>query len=281
LLFTAPAIVAVVLVIGYPLAWAANLSFLSADALAPRGTPEYVGLDNYAAMLGSRDFRAAILQTLGFVVSTLALELLIGFPVALLLNRKLRGIGLFRLIVALPLLIAPSVAGLLFRFLFADQYGAVNHLLSLVGIEGPLWGANPWAARTAILIANLWLATPFVVLVLLAGMASLPEEPFEAARVDGARSWQLFRFIMLPLLRPAILVILVVRVTDAFRVFDLVYILTGGGPGNFTDVASTFIYREAFVRVEFPQAAAASFMLVALVAALSVALFRLLRYRHG
>ena len=281
LLFTAPAIVAVVLVIGYPLAWAANLSLLSEDALAPRGHPHYVGLDNYAAMLGSRDFREAILQTVGFVATTLTLELLIGFPIALLLNRKLRGIGAFRLIVALPLLIAPSVAGLLFRFLFADQYGAINHLLSLVGVEGPLWAANPWAARASILIGNLWLATPFTILVLLAGMASLPEEPFEAARVDGARPWQLIRYIMLPLLRPALLVILVVRLTDAFRIFDLVYILTGGGPGNFTDVASTFIYREAFVRVDFPQAAAAAFLLVALVAALSLVLFRLLRRRDA
>lgn len=279
LLFTAPAILAVAVVIGYPLLWAANLSFLSADAIAPRGNPHYVGLDNYLEMLGSRDFRAAMLLTCGFVATTLTLELLIGFPIALLLNRRLPGIGLFKLIVALPLLMAPSVAGLMFRFLFADQYGAINHVLSLVGIEGPLWMADPWFARAAILIANLWLATPFVVLVLLAGMASLPEEPFEAARVDGARGWQLIRYVMLPLLRPAILVILVVRLTDAFRIFDLVYILTGGGPGNFTDVASTFIYRETFVRVHFPQAAAAALILVAVVGFLSLVLFRLLRTR--
>jgi multiple sugar transport system permease protein len=279
MLFTLPAIVAVAVVIGYPLLWAANLSLLSADALAPRGDPHYVGLDNYAQMLGTRDFREAMLLTSGFVVTTLTLELVIGFPIALLLNRRLPGMGIFKLIVALPLLMAPSVAGLLFRFLFADQYGAINHLLSLVGIEGPLWVASPWAARAAILIANLWLATPFVVLVLLAGMASLPEEPFEAARVDGARGWQLIRYVMLPLLRPAILVILVVRLTDAFRIFDLVYILTGGGPGNFTDVASTFIYRETFVRLHFPQAAAASLLLVGFVALLSLMLFRLLRAR--
>ena len=277
LLFTAPAIVVVAVVIGLPLLWAANLSLLSADALAPRGDPHYVGLDNYVAMLATRDFREAMIQTTGFVATTLTLELLIGFPIALLLNRTLPGIGIFKVIVALPLLLAPSVAGLLFRFLFADQYGAINHVLSLVGIEGPLWVANPWAARAAILIANLWLATPFVVLVLLAGLASLPADPFEAARVDGARGWQLVRYITLPLLRPAILVILVVRLTDAFRIFDLVYILTGGGPGNFTDVASTFIYRETFVRVHFPQAAAASFLLVGFVALLSTILFRLLR----
>jgi multiple sugar transport system permease protein len=279
LAFTLPAIVTVALVIGYPLLWALNLSLLSEDAIAPRGDPRYVGLDNFAAMLGSSDFQGAMLQTCGFVATTLTLELLIGFPIALLLNRRLRGMGVFKLIVALPLLMAPSVGGLLFRFLFADQYGAINHVLSIVGIEGPLWVADPWAARAAILIANLWLATPFVILVLLAGMASLPEEPFEAARVDGARGWQLVRYILLPLLRPAILVILVVRLTDAFRIFDLVYILTGGGPGDFTQVASTFIYRETFVRVHFPQAAAASFLLVGFVALLSLLLFRLLRTR--
>jgi multiple sugar transport system permease protein len=280
LLFTLPAIITVALVIGYPLLWAANLSFQSEDAIAPQGDPHYVGLDNYAAMLGSSDFRAAMFQTGGFVITTISLELLIGFPIALLLSRRLRGIGIFKLIVTLPLLMAPSVAGLLFRFLFADQYGAINHLLSMVGIEGPLWVADPWAARAAILIANLWLATPFVILVLLAGMASLPEEPFEAARVDGATGRQLLRYIMLPLLRPAILVILVVRLTDAFRIFDLVYILTGGGPGDFTQVASTFIYRETFVRLHFPQAAAASFLLVGLVVLLSVLLFRVLRTRQ-
>lgn len=266
-------------VIGFPLLWAANLSLLSADALAPRGEPQYVGLDNYAAMLGSTDFRSAMLQTVGFVATTLMLELAIGFPMALLLNRALRGVVVFKLIVALPLLVAPSVAGLIFRFIYADQYGAVNHLLSLVGINGPLWIADPWAARAAILFANLWLATPFVVLVLLAGMASLPTEPLEAARVDGASSYRVIRHVMLPLLRPAILVIIVVRLTDAFRVFDLVYILTGSGPGNFTDVASTFIYRETFVRAHFPTAAAASFVLIAVVAGLSLFAFRMLRTR--
>lgn len=279
MLFTLPAIVCVAAIIGLPLLWAANLSLLSADALAPIGAPHYVGLDNYAAMLGSGDFRSAMFQTLGFVATTLTLELAIGLPIALLLNRTLRGIGIFKVIVALPLLVAPSVAGLMFRFLYADQYGAVNHLLSLAGIDGPLWIADPWAARAAILFANLWLATPFVVLVLLAGMASLPKEPLEAARVDGASSYRVVRHVMLPLLRPAILVIIVVRLTDAFRVFDLVYILTGSGPGNFTDVASTFIYRETFVRAHFTTAAAASFVLIAVVAGLSLFAFRMLRTR--
>jgi multiple sugar transport system permease protein len=276
-MFTLPAIAVVVMVVGYPLLWSANLSLQSPDVLGPQAHPHYVGLDNYAAVLGSGEFVSAMLQTLGFVVTTLTLELVIGFGVALLLNRTLRGLGIFKLIVSLPLLMAPSVAGVQFRFLFADQYGAINYLLSLVGIQGPLWMADPWAARLGILIANLWLATPFVILVLFAGMASLPQEPFEAARVDGANSLQTIRYIMLPLLRPAFLVVLVVRLTDAFRVFDLVYVLTGGGPGNFTDVASTYIYRETFTRADFPQGSAASFVLIAVVCALSYALFRILR----
>lgn len=277
LLFTLPAILAVILVVGYPLVWSANLSLQSPDALGPNAHPHYVGLDNYAAVLNSDEFVSAMIRTLGFVLTTLTLELVIGFGVALLLNRAMRGVSIFKLIVSLPLLMAPSVAGVQFRFLYADQYGAFNAILSVVGLSGPLWLADPWAARLGILIANLWLATPFVVLVLLAGMASLPQEPFEAARVDGATSRQMIRYIMLPLLRPAFLVILVVRLTDAFRVFDLVYVLTGGGPGNFTDVASTFIYRQTFTRADFPQGAAASFFLIGIVCLLSFALFRVLR----
>jgi multiple sugar transport system permease protein len=199
--------------------------------------------------------------------------------IALLLNQNMRGMGKFRLIFSLPLLMAPSVAGLQFRFLFEDQYGAINAILKSIGIDGPLWLVDVAAARAAILLSNLWLATPFVVLVLLAGMANLPDEPFEAARLDGAGPFQVFRHIMLPMLRPAILVILVIRLADAFRVFDLVYILTGGGPGHSTDVLSTYIYRETFVRADFAGGAAASFVLVAIVAVLSFLSLRLLRPR--
>jgi multiple sugar transport system permease protein len=278
-LFTLPAILVMVAIVAYPLLWTLNLSFRSLDLLKPNSTSRYVGLSNYSAVLGSSEFRNALLLTTAFVIVTIVLELALGLGIALMLNQKMRGMSRFRLIFSLPLLMAPSVAGLQFRFLFEDQYGAINAILHSIGINGPLWLVNVWAARGAILMSNLWLATPFVVLVLLAGMANLPSEPFEAARLDGAGPFQVLRHIMLPMLRPAILVILVIRLADAFRVFDLVYILTGGGPGNSTDVLSTYIYRETFVRANFAHGAAASFMLVAVVAALSFLCLRLLRPR--
>jgi multiple sugar transport system permease protein len=279
MLFTLPLMIVTAAVIAYPLLWTLNLSFRSLNLLKRNSKSHYVGLSNYREVLGSSEFRHAMITTVGFVVVMISLEFILGLAIALMLNQRLRGISTFRLIFCLPLLLAPSVAGLQFRFLFADQYGAINAILRHVGITGPQWLVSVWAARTAIVLSDLWLATPFVVLVLLAGMASLPSEPFEAARIDGARADQVLRYVMLPMLRPAILIILVIRLADGFRIFDLVYILTGGGPGTSTDVMSTYIYRETFVRAHFAQGAAASFILVAVVALISFVCLRLLRPR--
>lgn len=277
---TLPAAAVVAATAGYPLGWLFWASVLS-DAPLGAHQFKYVGLDNYTSVLTDVEFGSALVQTVGFVLTTVTLELAIGFPIALALHGKHRGVRFFRTIVSLPLLMAPSVAAVLFRFLYADQYGAINGWLSLLGLQGPLWLADPWGARAAILVANLWLATPFVVLVLLAAMAGLPEELFDAGRVDGASSYQLIRYITLPLLRPAFLLILVVRVTDAARIFDLVYILTGGGPGNFTDVLSTYIYRQAFTRGQLPSAAAASVILTVVVLGASALMFRSMRRKDA
>lgn len=249
--------------------------------LRPWLKPEFIGLSNYVKLLTSPTFTHILYQTFGFVVTTLTLELVIGFALALILNKGLRGTKLFRVIFSLPLMIAPVVAGLQWRWLYADQYGVINYVLSIFGIKGPLWLASPWGARAAVLIANLWLATPFVVLVLLAGLSSLPHEPFEAARIDGARNHQIFWYIMLPLLRPSLLIILVVRLTDALRVFDIVYILTQGGPGGSTEVVSTHIYKEVFTRLNFAEGAAASFIMVAIMMVISLVCVKLLRPKEG
>jgi multiple sugar transport system permease protein len=195
------------------------------------------------------------------LVVTLAIEALIAFPVALALNRAMRGARVFRVLIALPLMVAPVVGGMAMRFLFSNGYGLINSLLSEIGISGPSWLSTASLARASVVVSNLWLALPFDVLVLLAGLANLPPDPFEAARIDGASAWQTFRYLTLPLLRPVILVILVVRLADAFRIFDLVYILTGGGPANSTDVMSTYIYRLLFNNVDFAGGAAAATLL--------------------
>ncbi len=278
-LFTLPALLAMAAVVGYPMLYSLNLSFRSLNLLDPTSEESYVGLANYSELFESSEFINSLVLTAAFVVVTISLELLVGLAIALLINQNMRGLNWFRLIVSLPLMMAPSVAGLQFRFLFADQYGAIDAILQKVGLAGPLWFVEPWYARAAILISNLWLATPFVVLVLLAAMANLPKGPFEAARLDGAGPLQTLRYLLLPMLKPALLIIIVVRMSDAFKMFDLVYNLTGGGPGRSTDVLSNYIYRESFTRAHFAQGAAASFVLVALVATLTFICFRILRPR--
>ena len=167
-------------------------------------------------------------------------------------------------------MVAPVVGALAWRWMFVDGYGMIDSIASWFGGGGPLWFANIWLARAAIVITNLWLALPFDILMLVAGLASLPSEPIEAARVDGASPLQTLRLVILPLLKPVIAIILVIRFADAFRIFDVVYVLTGSGPGNSTDVLSTFIYRQMFFKFDFAGGSAASILLVGITALASI-----------
>lgn len=277
--FTLPSLIVMAATVLYPILWSLKISLYSSNGTLDN--TKFVGLHNYIHVINSSQFQSALWNTTGFVITTIILELVIGFSVALVLNRYLPGTKFFRLIFTLPLMIAPVVSGLQWRWLFADQYGIINYLLSLIGIKGPLWLASPWGAKSAVLIANVWLATPFVILVLLAALGSLPEELYEAARLDGANSFQVFRYITLPQLRPAILLILVVRLSDAFRVFDIVYIITQGGPGGSTEVLSSFIYKYTFSNLDFGGGAAASFIVMILIGIFSLIIFRVLRPKEG
>jgi multiple sugar transport system permease protein len=276
--FTLPALIVMAATVLYPILWSLKISLYQSEGMMSAGS--FVGLKNYAKVLASHAFQSALSNTLGFVAATIIVELAVGFAVALVLNRNLPGTPFFRVLFALPLMIAPVVSGLQWRWLFADQYGAVNQLLSLVGTGGPLWLGSVWGARAAVLIANVWLAFPFVVLVLLAAMSALPEDLYEAARLDGANAVQAFRRITLPLLKPAILMVLVVRLSDAFRVFDVVYILTNGGPGGATEVLSSYIYKNTFTGLHFGQGSAASFIVMILIMAVCFVLFKLMRAKE-
>jgi multiple sugar transport system permease protein len=275
---TLPSLVAIGLTTMFPIVHTLWLS-LNGPNTALRGTPDFKGLANYGRILKSVDFQKALWQTLGFVTTSLVLEVIVGMAAALALHRGLRGSRIFRAIVAMPLMVAPVVGALAWRFVFVDGYGMIDSLMNTFGGDGPLWFADVWLARATIVIANLWMALPFDILVLLAGLASLPTEPIEAAQVDGASSAQIFWNITLPLLRPVFAIILVVRFADAFRVFDVVYILTTSGPANTTDVLSTYIYRQMFTAFDFPGGAAAAVLLVLITALFSLLAILLLRSR--
>lgn len=264
----------------YPIAWTLWIS-LNGKNFALTGVPAFVGLKNYLRIATNADFIDALLHTLGFVIAALILEAVIALPVALALHRGLRGTRTFQAVVALPLMVAPVVGALAWRWMFVDGYGMIDSIASWFGGSGPLWFANVWLARATIVITNLWLALPFDILMLVAGLASLPGEPIEAARVDGASPLQTLRLVTLPLLKPVIAIILVIRFADAFRIFDVVYVLTGSGPGNSTDVLSTFIYRQMFFKFDFAGGSAASVLLVGITALASIMAVVVLRRGPG
>lgn len=277
---TLPAIVVMLATVVYPLIWALKISFLSSNSILT-GKNEFVGFSNYLNVLASDEFSNAMVNTLAFVVVTVVMELLIGLLISVTLNRRLRGNKIFAMLFSLPLMMAPIVAGFIWRWLFADQYGIINYLLSFLGIENHLWFATPFWAKSSVLIANLWQTTPFVILVLYAALSNIPDEINEAASIDGAGGFGLFRRITLPLLKPAILLVLVIRIADAFRIYDLVYILTGGGPGNATNVLNTFIYRKSFSDFQFGQGSAASIIITLIIMVVSYFSFRLMRPGRG
>lgn len=276
---TMPALLVLAATMLYPIASTFWLS-LNANRTALSGTPDFVGVANYGRIMANPEFAPALTQTLGLVATSLALELILGFAVALALHRSLAGSKLFRAIVSMPLMVAPVVGALAWRFIFVDGYGLIDSFAAALGGNGPLWFADIWLARATILIASLWTALPFDILVILAGLTALPAEPLEAAEVDGANGWQTFMNITLPLLKPVIAVVLVVRLADAFRTFDIVYILTGGGPANATDLLSTFIYRQMFTALDFSGGAAAAILLVAITSAASLSAVIALRDHH-
>lgn len=274
-----PATMLLMICFAIPLVYAVLISFSSSNAVMAQKI-DFVGIKNYVSILTNSRFREALFHTLFFTVTTIILEFIIGFAVSLLLYTEVPGFRFFKLIMSLPLMVAPVVSGLQWRWLFADQYGVINYILKAIGINPPLWFTTANGSWVTIIVANLWLATPFVILVLLAGLGGLSENMNEAARIDGANGRQIFFRIMLPQLKPTILIILVIRLSDALRIYDLIYILTGGGPGGKTEVLSTYIYKRIFTDLEFGKGQAASFVVMILIAAISFACNKLMEEKE-
>jgi multiple sugar transport system permease protein len=274
-MMTLPALLIMAGTVLYPIIWSLVLSF-SDSASVISGKLHVIGFANYINALQSKDFLNALSNTAVFVICTIVVEIIVGFVVSLTLNTQPPGHKVFNLLFSLPLMVAPLVSGLQWRWMLTDQYGVINNILAIFGIEGPTWFAKGNTAFAAIVMANVWLAVPFCILVLVAALLSLPKSLYEAGRLDGANLIQEFLYITLPQLKTSILTILVVRVADAFRVFDVVYILTNGGPGNATEVVSTFIYTTTFTRLKFGIGAAASFISLIMVGIVCFVLFKLM-----
>jgi multiple sugar transport system permease protein len=276
-LFLAPALIVTVAIMLYPLVFSLWTSFESYQLARP-DEREFIGLDNYLWTIQSPNFLNSITVTLVFTVVAVSLEFLLGLALALLVNREFRGQGVVRTILMLPLFLTPSVVGLLFVRLYYPGDGLVPLFLSLFGLDNnfPLLGTRT-TALPAIILMDVWRTTPFMFLVLLAGLQSLPQEVIEAAQIDGASAWQILKSITLPLLMPLILVALTIRGMDAFREFDTFMLLTGGGPGQATEVISMMAYILAFRAYDIGRASAVAWVILILVLIFSVFFVRKLR----
>jgi multiple sugar transport system permease protein len=238
--------------------------------LTPAGET-FVGAQNFLRLLVDPFFYRAAVQTLVFTASALTLEFALGLALALLLDSQIRGRALWRALLLLPMILPPVVAGVTWRLIYNPGFGPLNGALRLVGVDTRrlTWLADPKFALASVVLVDVWEWTPFVFLILLAGLQAIPEEPYEAARIDGSSPWQTFRHVTLPLLLPALLVALLLRTMDLVRLFDSVFILTQGGPGFATETLSLYIYKTAFRFYDFGYAAAASLALLGVTAALS------------
>jgi len=208
---------------------------------------KFVGWENYLDLLTDPVARHSVATTLIFVAVTVPLEVLLGLAVALVINEPFRGRGLLRAVVLVPWAIPSTVASQMWRFIFNDRYGLFNYFLFGDRTElylAPL--ADPQLAIAAIMVADVWKTTPFAALIILAGLQAVPDELYEAASVDGAGGWQKFRRITLPMVKPAILLAFLFRTIDALRVFDLVFVMTQGGPADSTNVLQFYGYKKSF-----------------------------------
>jgi len=213
-------------------------------------------------------------NTFGFMAASVACSLVAGLMIALLLNRRFPGRWLVQTVILLPLMMAPVIAAIMIRWMFNDQFGIVNVILGVFGVPQVAWLTQKWTAFLAILLTDVWLWTPWFALLLLAGLQSLPPEPFEAARIDAASAWRTFRYITLPMLRPVMVVCIVIRSIDAFRTFDIVWTISGGGPARATELFSLYAYVEAFQFLNLARGSAA-----AVIGAIIIVIFALLLYR--
>lgn len=270
LLLLAPALALFALLTLYPLARVLLLSFTATDHGFAGAS--FVGVENYAELWQGRGFRRAAWNTLAFAVMATASELALGLALALLLDRAFPGRRLVTLVLLAPYVLSTIVVGAIWRAWFHYDVGFLNATLRGFGLPGLPWLFDPQLALPSIVLADIWQATPFVFLILYAGLRSIPPELHEAARVDGAKAWRRFRDITLPLLAPYLLVAALMRTVDSFKLFDKVVAMTGGGPGNATETLSMHVHRLAFRFFDVGMASAAAVVMV-LVAGLLAALY--------
>jgi ABC-type sugar transport system permease subunit len=263
----------------YPLAYSLWLSTFKVSPLSP--VSRYVGVENYVALLSNPNFLASIERTLYFTVISLVLQMVFGIAIALVLNVPFRGRNFVRALVLLPWAVPTVVNAILWQWIYHPQFGALNGLLSAAGLidSNVQWLGSPYLAMNMVILADTWKTLPLYIIMFLAALQTVPDELHQAAAVDGAGVWKRFVHVTLPFIKPTMLVVLVLRTMETFRVFDVIFLMTAGGPAGSTTVIGYYAYLEAFRNLSFGSGAAAANIIVFSVALISLLYLRLLRTR--
>jgi len=271
-LFLAPALVIILLITIYPLVTVFKLSFYEYNYI--QGIKYPIGMANYSSLLADRFFLQGLKNTFVFSLTATLAEVLLGLGLALLFNTRFRGRKLLLPLVIFPMMLSTMVVCAIWRSMYHYDYGILNHLLRMLGLGPVKWLIDPNLALWSVVLVDIWQWTPMAFLVLLAGLQSIPKSLYEAARIDGASGFHLFREITLPLLRNHLLLAVLLRSIDTFKIFDKVYALTGGGPGSATETISFYVYREGFRYFNMGKASAAAVVMFIAVAAVTALYIR-------
>ncbi|MEM8572278.1 MAG: sugar ABC transporter permease [Pseudomonadota bacterium] len=278
-MFVAPAGLVMILALFYPIGYMVWGSFREWDPSQNISETEFVGFSNYVRLWMDPAFWESFSVTLIFAFTVVTVEMVLGVGLALLLDRNIRGMSVLRTLFILPMMIAPVVVGLVWRYMFHQTYGTFNQFLASIGLPRIDWlGQNP---LLSVIIADIWQWTPFIFILSLAALQSLPRSALEAAKIDGATAWQQIWFIKLPLMMPVLIVTMLLRLIDAFKVLEVILVLTGGGPGLSTEILALRIARTAREFRELGEAAAMSNYLLVLLMVLTLGMFAFSRWQEA
>ncbi len=283
-LFLTPSLIFLVVLLLGPFVYMVGVSFTDLSFALPGRDGNFVGFDNYRRLMQDDPiFWESFRTTMTFVFGVVSVEFVLGFALALLLYHQVQRRRFVLTLLLIPMMLAPVAVGLMWKLMLQGEFGMLTHYMRVVGLFGPQTAplGNHQMVLWTVMLIDVWEWTPFVTLVFLAGLLSLPNEPFEAAIMDGARPWQVFRDITLPLMRPIVALVLLLRGIDAFKEFDKVFILTGGGPGNTTELLSIYTWRINFRNWDLGYGAVCAFMVYLVVLILCAVFYKAIYWTEG
>ncbi|CAA7600910.1 Binding-protein-dependent transport system inner membrane component [Acididesulfobacillus acetoxydans] len=280
-LFLAPAIAALILLTIYPMLYSLKISFFNWNLTVPGSQNQFVGLQNYAEILKHGEFWHSLWITICFTFFSVLFCMVIGTSLAFLMFQNLKGASIVRTFVISAMVIAPIIVGTAWRLMYNPGWGLINYFLSVAGIGGRPFLAQASTVLPALIVVDVWEWSPLVMVIVLAGLQGLSPEVYESARVDGASRWQTFIHITLPLLKPALLLSLLIRTMDAFRTFDTIYAMTGGGPGRSSENLNILMYNTAFEYFQVSKAASMALLSLIVITVICTLIFRVFRRNEG